>query len=377
MAGELGHDVRVLVCDGCGAPLRVPVQGGIVQCEYCRATLEVIARREESMGRAHGGSALDEEHRLAILRLQDGKPLLPPDDLRALLAAGSLAATREREAHERWQAARSQLRTRYSADVEHRFYFLTLLLAEHHWAMAEYLRSRAILESAVETYRGRRHRQVALCSLARHAAVLEDRESALAWLAPCDPAALDLHMDTAYRYTRAFLYRQEEQFDAVLRILGRSRDDVPVADHSDELLAMYRADALERVEGPDAAASELVRWVEKDPFAYFTFVGVRGSSPFELCPRAFDMARSRIPLWNRKLGCKSVGCLVPWLGVVGALVVNGFLAAPSRPMPAIAGWIVAAVVVLLGAPVVGILALVEYRMWRKRTARGPAKERTR
>ena len=192
MAGELGHDVRVLVCDGCGAPLNVPVQGGFVQCEHCRATLEAVARREPSMARAGVVNALDEQHRLAILRLQDGQPLLPPAELSQFLAAGGLIPAKESVALRVWQELRSELQTRYSTEVERRFHFLTLTLAEHHWAVREHLKSRAMLESATEVCRARRYRQLALCNLARHAIALGDPASALAWMAPCERQPLRL-----------------------------------------------------------------------------------------------------------------------------------------------------------------------------------------
>jgi hypothetical protein len=52
-------------------------------------------------------------------------------------------------------------------------------------------------------------------------------------------------MDTAYRFSRAYVSTHAGDMKTVLRVLGTQVDDVPIADPYDAVVGMLRANALE------------------------------------------------------------------------------------------------------------------------------------
>ncbi len=65
------HELRVLACEHCGAPIEVDVTGGSVKCDFCQ-TPHVIVRRDETVDLAETQRAvateISEEERFHKLR---------------------------------------------------------------------------------------------------------------------------------------------------------------------------------------------------------------------------------------------------------------------------------------------------------------------
>ena len=71
--------MRVLLCERCGAPIDVALAGGVTPCKYCGAQLMIAGRDERAIFQPGASPApLPEPERLNRLRQQDNQPLLPP-----------------------------------------------------------------------------------------------------------------------------------------------------------------------------------------------------------------------------------------------------------------------------------------------------------
>ena len=78
-------------------------RGGSFQCQYCAAVNQVGARVERPAFDLEPSSPVDEQERLRRLKIQDGKPLIPPASLEGLLAAdGTVPAWKVQEAVAVW-----------------------------------------------------------------------------------------------------------------------------------------------------------------------------------------------------------------------------------------------------------------------------------
>src|SRR5690242_11299112 len=97
-----GTHVRVLLCPQCGAPIESAVVGGQARCTYCNAVGVLAGRDDSPLFQAHAQAPVAEPERIARLRTQDGRPLLPPPALQGLLDGGSLAQWKVQEALAIW-----------------------------------------------------------------------------------------------------------------------------------------------------------------------------------------------------------------------------------------------------------------------------------
>lgn len=286
------HSQRRLLCGGCKRAIGVPVAGGAVTCNHCDTEIEIGPRPEPSLVPADRHPTPITE-RLAALRAQDGAPLRPPGTLPlSLMGWHGEADDKKRDAAlEAWQAARLGLGSGSPGDNdEAHLYFLTLALNNYYGVTRDLERRRALLESAVELCTTARHRQVLYCELARAAARADDLDAAEAWLAPCDPEPDDLYMDSAYRFTRAFLASRAEDWSAVLDQLGRELDEIPVADFMDHLCALYRAHALEMSGDADSAIATLEAAMRRLRGTPRSFMEVAEAADIHLCPTALPAA---------------------------------------------------------------------------------------
>lgn len=276
------HAIRVLACQGCGAPFDAALAGGQIQCSYCSAT-NVVHRRDESADRTRAQEALrapiGESERHAQLRLQDQGPETFPENLTPWLSGSTLNPVHLPRAQEDWQFARQQLASGSQAfNIAERFFYLTILTADH----LDPRRQRAALETAAELLTDARHRHVVRCMLARLAAQHGDFEAAEEWLQTCNPRPTDLIMDTAYRNAAATLAVAKNDLSQVFDLLGHRPGDVPFADRQEFACGLLRVHALE-ASGRLAQATEEVRsWI-----ASFGEPAVRGAvrahQPLELC----------------------------------------------------------------------------------------------
>ncbi len=255
-------EIRVLLCSNCGAALQMGLSGGQAQCQYCRAVNQAGVRDERPLVDAAMQATrqhISEDERIARLRMQDGKPLLPPPSLQPLFAGGAqLPPWKKQEALAIWQGARQELKANpANYDAGERLLFLTMVLANQLGDQPDPVRERAMFESSLDVMTLPRHRQMMRGYLSRNATRLGDLAAAERWLAPCDSRADDLESDTSYRFSRAMIDTAKNDFQAVLRTLGGRAEDVPTMDAMDAVCTVLRANAWEKSGQPQAASALL------------------------------------------------------------------------------------------------------------------------
>jgi hypothetical protein len=281
--------IRVLLCDHCGAPLEVGLGAGSVRCKHC-GTHSTFAARVERFVIEH--PRVPESYRLGELRRQDFTGPPTPPAYRHLLVGGRVPSWHLDEAMRAWLRARVELRAG-GVDAAERFLFLTTMMSSYLFESRDYLRLRAMYESALEAVELPRHKQVLRGFLSRTAASLGDLDAAERWLAPCDPFAHELDADGAYRLSRATLATAKGEWPAVLAWLGNTRDEVPIHDHYDALAVVLRAHALEALGRLDLAVAALRLEMQRGAGARDALEALVAASPrFGLCPKSLPAARA-------------------------------------------------------------------------------------
>lgn len=318
------HSVRVLLCVSCGGPLELDLAADQSACSYCGAVNVLAARDDSPMVAGPAAVPVDEAQRMQRLRMQVGKPLLPPPALEALVPGGRIDPWKVQEVFAVWQSTREETRNTRSYDAAERLVYLTMVLANHHSQHQDPLRQRAMFESALAVFTLPRHRQVMRGFLSRAAAREGDLEAAEAWLAPCDTRSDDLHTDTAYRISRAYVDTRRKAWTAVHDVLGAGAADVPVADHSEPLAVLLRANAWEQ-RGDLARATELLREAMKRGVAVRTSLEsiLAVHADWGLCRQTFQRAEAAHTAQAAKsaggpLG--GVGGIFFWIGVLLLIV---------------------------------------------------------
>jgi hypothetical protein len=291
MNTAFSHALRVTICVSCGAANHASPEGGELCCGVCQDVGQ-LAPRLDSDAAEHG---LSEDERLEKLRAADPGPLPMPADVSALTRGGVLAPDHAADAMAAWQETRRSLRLEVNEVLETRFYFLTRLLYEHMLAQDDDLQLRGVIETALDTATTRRLRQVFRCMLACEAARVDDLTGAEDWLAPCDPRSTDIHTDTVYRYTAAYVASHKRQFDRVLTLLGTRSGDIPIATSFWAICSVLRANAHERRGALDDAVVELADAMARvDGGAAIIETMIR-SSDLTLCRQSFVRARGSLP----------------------------------------------------------------------------------
>jgi hypothetical protein len=285
---------RVLLCEHCGAPFDALPAGGSVQCRYCNAYSAIGQRDERPVFAALPAQApLPEPERLIRLRAQDGRPMLPPGSLLPLMPNGHLEAWKVAEAVSVWQNTRRELRTSSDFDAAERLLFLTIVLSQYFFEQGDRERQRALFESALEVFSLPRHRQMMLGYLSRCACRAGDLDAAQRWLTQCDARSDDLAMDSAYRFSWAFIDTARSNFPGVIAALGQQFDEIPIQDALDGSACALRANALEKLGNLPGATQELRTGFARSPMlraAIEKFIEVHPS--FALCPHSLQQARA-------------------------------------------------------------------------------------
>lgn len=289
--GNYTTQVRVLLCDACGAPLEVAPQGGYVACGFCRAQNQVTQRRPD-FAAPPPSAPIDENERLRRLRMQDGKPLVPPPSLLSLISGGSLHPAKVQEAFHIYQGTRKEVGATHSPDAAERLYLLTLIANTHLGLAGDDARRRALLETSLETLTLPRHVQVLRCLLASAAAKEGDFASAEVWIGPCNMTSDDIEADSAFRMARAFIDTGKGDFHAVIHCLGTIDDGYPIADTWDPTAAVLRGNALERLGDLNGAVNALRSRMGKEGHQGRAMMEkIIGAHPqLNLCPRSFPAA---------------------------------------------------------------------------------------
>jgi hypothetical protein len=247
--------VRVLFCENCGGPLETAIQGGAVQCGFCKATNAVRPRLDRFQSAVQ---AVSEPERIARLRMQDGVAMTPPPSLASLFAGNTIPDYKLSEAFDVFQATRREVKTTQSPEASERLYFLSVVASGTLALKGDFTRVRALLETALDVAVLQRHQNCLRAMLARNAVRESDLVSAEQWLSGCDPRAEDLPSDSNYRVARALLDTARGDFQSVLVTLGRTNDEVPIQDALDEVATLVRANAFEKL-GDVQGAVQLLR----------------------------------------------------------------------------------------------------------------------
>lgn len=205
-----------------------------------------------------GRQPLPEHERINRLRMQDGKPLLPPPSIQHLMPTGELPDWKTEEAIAVWNQSRQELRASGSNyEAAERLVFLSMVLAQRFQARGDKLRQREMLEGALDVLTLPRHRQIMRGFLCRAAVRAGDLVAAESWLQPCDSQSDDIQMDSAWRFSRAFIDTAKGNFQRVIEVLGQTANDYPIEDASDDVCAVFRANAWEKLGRPDVAVGLL------------------------------------------------------------------------------------------------------------------------
>lgn len=333
-------EIRVLLCQSCGAPLQVAPQGGYVACAFCRAQNEVSQRRRDFAVPAPS-LPIDENERLARLRMQDGKPLVPPASIVPLLQGSTFHPAKVQEAFHVFQSTRQEVLTTHSPEAAERLYFLTLIANSHLTLAGDDARRRALLETSLETLTLPRHIQVIRCLLATASAKEGDFGSAEAWLAPCNVASDDIDADSAFRVARAFIDTGRGDYQSVVRCLGPNDDGYPIADTWDPTAAVLRANALERLGDLQGAVHSLRSRMSKESYqGRATMEKVIAAHPhLGLCAQSFGAAtqgHSQAAAKVAERGASGgIGSLFFYLGIV--ICVFGVILALGLSIPMLIG----------------------------------------
>ena len=345
------HDVRVVMCKNCGAPIEASAAGGAVACSYCGASNQLVSRKEEPVEPMAAAQQINEAQRLIMLQQQDGKPMLPPPSIQPLLQGGQLPAWKVQEAVAVWQATRKELETASNYEAAERLLFLTMILSNHFSEQDNRLHQRAMYESALEVFTLPRHRQMMRCYLARNAALEGDLQAAEHWITPCNPRSEDLQADSSYRVTRATIDTARGDWNSVINVLGREFHSVPIMDAMDPMAVVLRANAWEQMGHGQVAAQQLAQYMGQGGASgrqtLMKIIQNFGKSGWNLCPGSFQAANAAYSQEAGKAAAARTGGGIglPFL-ILGVLMTLGAL-----------GYIVAALTVapeiMAGIPGVG------------------------
>jgi hypothetical protein len=355
--------MRVLTCAQCAAPIEGAPQGGSVTCSYCQAQNH-IAPRDERIDHQHLQQApqMSEAQRFERLRQQDGKPLMPPPSLQGFLQGGGLSDHLIPAMQEQWKMAKHEVAQGGGYQAAERLYFATLMLRGPLIKQQRDMEVRAMVESALDVLTEPRHRAVLHGMMARDAARLGDPTAADKWLALMPPTSDDIHIDTAYRITQAYVSTAKHDFNTVLQVLGQRRDDVPIADGQDELAAVLRANAFERVGRTQEATQELQQIMVSPPHAQLVGKIIQSNAALQLCAHTFpQVAQQTQQMATNVVKSKSgmnVGpiFIIAFLGAPVLIGLNFLIMESGLP-----GWVFG---IAVGGFVVGLLVFVFRAMTR-------------
>jgi hypothetical protein len=295
VTSAFAFDARVLVCPRCGAPVRVSAVGGSFTCGYCRNPIEVQPRP----GPVTIGQAIPEEQRVYELVRQMGAQA---DDHRnwpadfAAVARGGMTDKNPEYVLAMWRSYCD--RARAGDPAAGRFaVMLTAPLSNYFGLHGQEERRRALFESTLEALPSPVHQEVMRCRLSGAALKAGDVDAARAWLASCDPRPLDLDADSDYRTSAAYMATFDHDFDQVLALLGRTHGSIPVSVSQRLLVAMLRANALEKSGSLDEAVATLVDFASHSDghLAEQSYaVAMKVNAWIDLCPQSAPRAIAQL-----------------------------------------------------------------------------------
>jgi hypothetical protein len=248
------YDVRIRLhrCEGCGAPIEVPLDGGHVVCRYCGA--EHVA--EPRAPRAWSPSTPPGDDGAWAAGADDPRSPFPPHFMAELRREAGKRRTFEQM--EDWFAEKRAALVPGDRTSEAWAVGVALLLNARYAARRDRRGSRALMESLLDVVRGPEIRDIVRLSIARDAARAGEIDNAEAWLAQCDPSSGVLDLDSERRITRAVIAEKKGDFQEMLRVLGARGGEVPFSSWLVPLATVLRAHALEHLGRGDQAYKEIL-----------------------------------------------------------------------------------------------------------------------
>lgn len=360
MSTAFDPSVRLLACDGCGAPLEAATGAVDLVCSYCDAHNQLALP-----ARPLPGTAIDAREQQRRLGEQMHRPRPMSPSVAEFVDGDRLAPWREGEALAAWIEGRRLIRAG-GADIdrETQFFELTRLLAEAARRAGDDLRERALLESGYEASPLPRRRTYFAAALGQRAALTGDLEAARAWIERGDRTVDDLEAFSALTLARGLAARVAGQPGEVLDALGPPGRELPTSDDDAALAAVLRADALERLLRTEEAAAVLERAaIARWPRSRAEVVLARERLG-DVCPGSFPIFEERRGSAKRRKDRYNIVVLSGFLCLYGGGAAwSVVLALTSRPW-----W---GLVAVLGALPAGLMlwALVDLLRSRDRWRR--------
>jgi DNA-directed RNA polymerase subunit RPC12/RpoP len=255
------YDVRIRLhrCEGCGAPLEIPLEGGLATCSYCGAR-HVAERRVPKASNASRPP------------VEDGAWAAGADDPRSPFPPGFMVAfRREARKHQTFEQAAAWFAEKRAAmkpgDRISEAWAVGAALRLNAWyaARRDHRGSRALMESLLDDLRGPEIRDLVRLSIARDAARAGEIENAEAWLALCDSGSDVLDLDSERRITLAVIAEKKKDFPGMLRVLGARGGEVTFCSWLVPLATVLRAHALEHLGRGDQAYREIMACMVHEP----------------------------------------------------------------------------------------------------------------
>lgn len=344
-AGWYRTELRLSICSKCGEVVEAPrgESGGAgpfrrqaAVTTVCACGTEVTLPERAPIPRA---PTMDERTRLDKLIEQDDRLWETPAGLEAFdkkRGEDDLAAVATE-----WQRARANIvGSGATPDAVDRLLWLTIRL-RNRLPPSEARRRVAFTSAALDVVTELRHRQTVIGWLAFDAVRAGEMGAAEELLALCDPRPTDLWADTAYRIGRAWILTNNGDFLRVLELLGERAEDIPTADHSDDLAAFLRANALEKTGQLEAAVHGLARRMAAG--GQPTVAAIQGKNP-DMCERCYPAAVERVEVMakearqlsmGRSLSRSLVGKVAQPVGVMAVVVALAAVGAAIAGQPAL------------------------------------------
>jgi LSD1 subclass zinc finger protein len=249
--------IRTTECGQCGAPIESQRHAREIRCRYCQ-TVNVIAERTAEPRRQRSNSVADEIARTSQLKAQLEHPVAGHAyDLQSPPLGWNKNTNKNEQLRKLWLETKSSIVSNQDPDVCHQLLWLGFQLADSYRQSNEPQKARAVLETCLELVSDPGHHHLIRCRLASEAVVAGELEAAEAWLEECDPAPEVLELDSAYREAAALVKTAQQDYKAVLALVGKNRDSVPIQPEHGALLDQLRIHALESLGHEEQAITEL------------------------------------------------------------------------------------------------------------------------
>jgi hypothetical protein len=194
-----------------------------------------------------------------------------------------------------------------------------------------------MIETALEYLTEPRHRQVLHCMLARNAGRVGDTTAAEYWLSLCSTHSDDLIMDSAYRFSHAWVSTIKGEFQNVIQVLGARIDDVPIADSEDDICAVLRANAHERLGQLPTAVEQLQQRMMLPNGAELVGGIIQVNPELGFCPTSYPQAQQQVQqMTGAAVHTKSGVNIAPIfiVGFGGSFVLVGAMMGLPQVVPA-------------------------------------------